>query len=98
MKLILQTNDPDSGVGFLESRGSILDNGHLHPRHATEPSQSKRTFTRRAPEAVKLVQRIVISWLSGPPFQPRLHSAVPIYPRVLNSRIRRRMIRWHNIL
>ncbi|MGA2175415.1 MAG: hypothetical protein ABSH38_10580 [Verrucomicrobiota bacterium] len=98
MKPILETNEPDFGAGFLESRGSILDNGNLYSSHSTELSQARRTFMRRAPEALKLVRRIAISWLDGPPFQPRLHSAVPIYPRVLNSRIRRRMIRRHNIL
>ena len=51
----------------------------------------------RSPEAVKLVRRIVISWLDGPPFKPKLHSAVPIYPRVPASGIRRQMIRRHNI-
>jgi len=51
----------------------------------------------RSPEAVKLVRRIVISWLDGPPFEPKLHSALPIYPRVPASGIRRQMIRRKNI-
>jgi len=51
----------------------------------------------RSPEAVKLVRRIVISWLDGPPFKPKLHNAVPTYPRVPASGIRRQMIRRHNI-
>ena len=51
----------------------------------------------RSPETVKLVRRIVISWLDGPPFKPKLHSALPSYPRVPASGIRRPMIRRHNI-
>ncbi len=51
------------------------------------PSQSPE-----APEAVKLIRRIIVSWVAGPPFQPELHSAIPVYPRVPASRIRRRMI------
>jgi len=51
----------------------------------------------RSPEAVKLVRRIVISWLDGPPFKPNLHSAVPIYPRVPASGIGRPIIGRHNI-
>jgi len=51
----------------------------------------------RSPEAIKLVRRIVVSWLDGPPFKPELHSVLPIYPRVPASGIRRRMIGRHNI-
>jgi ElaB/YqjD/DUF883 family membrane-anchored ribosome-binding protein len=51
----------------------------------------------RSPEAVKLVRRIVISWLDGPPFKPELHSVLPIYPRLPASGIRSRMIGRHNI-
>jgi hypothetical protein len=46
---------------------------------------------------VKFVRRIVISWLEGPPFQSKLPGAVPIYPRVPSSRIKRRMIRRRGI-
>ena len=46
----------------------------------------------RSPEAVKLVRRIVISWLDGPPFQPKLHNAIPIYLRVPTSQTKRRTI------
>lgn len=56
------------------------------------------SFMQRAPAALKRVRQIVISWLDGPSFQPRLHSAVPIYPQIPTSRINRRMIRRHNIL
>ena len=56
------------------------------------------SFMQRAPAALKRVRGIVISWLDGPSFQPRLHSSVPIYPRVPTSRINRRMIRRHNTL
>jgi hypothetical protein len=73
MKPILETNEPDFGVGFLKSR--------RYSRHSGEPSQARRTFMQRAPEAVKLIRRIIVSWVAGPPFQPKLHSAVPIYPR-----------------
>lgn len=51
----------------------------------------------RSPEAVKLVRRIVVSWLDGPPFKPKLHSALPIYPRVPASGIRRQTNRRHNL-
>jgi hypothetical protein len=49
------------------------------------------------PGFVKSVRRIILRWVASPPFQPKLHSAVPIYPRALNSRLRRRMIRRHNV-
>ena len=51
----------------------------------------------RSPEAVKLVRRIVVSWLDGPPFKPKLHSVLPIYSRVPASGMRRPMIRRHNL-
>lgn len=51
----------------------------------------------RSPEAVKLVRRIVVSWLDGPPFKPKLHSALSIYPRVTASGIRRQTNRRHNL-
>jgi len=50
------------------------------------------------PEFAKLARRIIISWVEVSPFQPKFHSAVPIYPRVPSSRIKRRMIRRLNIL
>jgi hypothetical protein len=96
MKPILKMNEADLAVGFLECQRSVL--GNLYPRRSTKVSQARRTFTRQAQEAAKLIQRIVISWLDGPAFQSKLRSAVPIYPRVPSSRIKRRMIRRHNIL
>jgi len=49
-------------------------------------------------EFVKPVRRMIIRWVVGPPFMPIIRSAVPICPRVPSLRIRRRMIRRHNIL
>jgi hypothetical protein len=95
MKQILKTNEPDFNVGLLKSRPFLFDNGNLYSCDSTEPSQARRTFMQRAPKAVKLIRRIIVSWVADPPFQPKLHSAVPIYPCVLNSRIKRRMIRRH---
>ncbi len=98
MKPILKMNKPDFGVGFLKSRRSVLDSGILYPGHSTEPSQASRTFTRRAPEAVKHMRRIIVSWVAGPPFKPKIHSAIPIYPRFPAARIGSRMIRRPNLL
>jgi hypothetical protein len=97
MKQILKTNEPNFNVGFFKSRRFLFDIGNLSSRQSPEPFQAGQTFMRRAPKAVKLIRRIIVSWVAGPPFQPKLHSAVPIYPCVLNSRIKRRMIRQHMI-
>ena len=97
MKPILKMNEPDFGVGFLKSPRSVLDNGNLYPRHFNEASQTRRTLMQRAPQKVKLARRMIISWVAGPPFIPKIHSAVPIYPRVPTSRIKRRMITRNRI-
>jgi hypothetical protein len=97
MKLILEMNEPVLGARFLKSRRHVLDNGNLYSRHSIGPSHARPTFTRRAPEAVRLVRRIVISWQNGAPFKPELQSAVPIYPRVRASGIGRQIIRRHKI-
>jgi len=54
---------------------------HINPSRSPE-----------APEAVKLIRRIIVNWVAGPPVQPELHSAIPVCPRVPASRIRPRMI------
>jgi hypothetical protein len=98
MKHNFQTNGADLEAVVLKPQQPVLGSPDSLSGHSAEPSHARRTSIQRAPQVVKLVRRIVISWLDGPLFQPKLHSAISIYPRVPASRIRRRMIRRHNIL
>jgi len=68
-------------VKTAKATDQVIREIHINPSRSPE-----------APEAVKLIRRIIVSWVAGPPVQPELHSAIPNCPRVPASRISPRMI------
>src|SRR5271157_6094434 len=69
---------------------ATLDDRDSLPDKAAEPCQARREFTKQTPEAVNLVQRIVVNWEPDPLCHPPIQAAIKAKPPGLNSRIRHR--------
>ena len=80
-----------------QNMNASIDNHDWLTCHAAEPFREKGTFLQRVPQLIKLVRRIIIAWVAGSPFHPKIHSAVPFYRRVPSSHARRRIIRRHRL-